>query len=141
MTQRLEDQPVAIKLKLALAWSALMFLYIYNDYFNLYMPGTIENMSAGRIGPFGKAGELVFVGLSMTLAIPALMIFLSAALPAVASRWLNVVFGAAYTVIEGLTFSGALFYQIVVGLEIALTLTIIVLAWRWPRGAAANAGG
>jgi hypothetical protein len=64
------------------------------------------------------------------------MIALSVLLPAPVSRWLSVAFGALYIVIEVLTLSGdALFYRIVVVLEIALTLTIVWLALRWPKTA------
>jgi hypothetical protein len=30
---------------LALAWASLMSLYIYNDYFSMYLRGVITNMS------------------------------------------------------------------------------------------------
>jgi hypothetical protein len=111
-----------------------MCLYIYNDYFSMYLPGVITNMSSGRMGPLGLATPRVLVGVSVLLAIPALMILLSVALPAVASRWLNIVFGLAYTVVEALTFLGpAIFYRIVVALEIALTIFIVWRALRWPR--------
>lgn len=125
-------------LAISLLWAALMGLYIYNDYFSLYMPGTIDDMKAGRMGPLGAASELVMVGVAMVLAIPALMIFLSTALPRPASRWLNVGLGLAYTAVELLTFFGsALFYQVVVVLEILVTLTIVGYALRWPREPAA----
>jgi hypothetical protein len=91
-------------------------------------------MTAGRIGPFEKASASVMVGLSLMLAIPALMIFLSSALAPALSRWLNVVLGLAYTVIDGLTFLGsAPFYQVVVGIETVVTLLIVWTALRWPR--------
>ncbi len=123
-------------LQLALAWAALMFLYIYNDYFSLYRPGAITRMAEGRLA-FGPATEGALVAVSLLLAIPALMIFLSVALAPLASRWLNILFGLAYTAIEALTFMGSpLFYQIVVALEIALTLAIVWLALRWPRAPA-----
>jgi hypothetical protein len=68
------------------------------------------------------------------LAIPSLMIFLSVSLPPLISRWINVVFGLAYTAIEALTLPhSALFYRIVVVLEMALTMLIIWYAIRWPR--------
>jgi hypothetical protein len=119
---------------LALAWASLMSLYIYNDYFSLYLPGVITNMASGHMGPLGLATPRVLVSVSILLAIPALMILLSVALPAGASRWLNVVFGLVYTIVEALTFLGpALFYKIVVALEIALTLFIVWRALRWPR--------
>jgi hypothetical protein len=41
-----------------------MFLYIYNDYFSLYTPGTIADIPAGRLGPLGQASAGVLVGVS-----------------------------------------------------------------------------
>lgn len=123
-------------IRLALLWTSLMFLYIYNDYFSLYTHGTIEEMAKGHLGPLGQATQGVLAGVSILLAIPALMIFLSAALRPLVSRWLNVALGVAYTVIEVLTLPSApLFYQIVVILEILLTALIVWIAWRWPRSA------
>ena len=121
---------------LALAWASLMSLYIYNDYFSMYLPGAITNMSSGRIGPLGPETPGVLVGVSTLLAIPALMILLSVALPAAASRWFNIVVGLAYTAVEALTFpSPHLFYKIVVAAEIAITVHIVWRALRWPRQA------
>jgi Family of unknown function (DUF6326) len=130
----LQDYQVPTKIKLALLWASLMSLYIYNDYFSLYLPGTIERMSAGRIGPLGQATDLVLVIVSILLAIPALMIALSALLPPRASRWLNVLLGLAYVGIEILTLTkSALFYKIVVVIEIMLTVLIVWYALRWPK--------
>ena len=132
--KQLETFRLPTNLKLALLWASLMSLYIYNDYFSMYLPGTIENMKAGRIGPLGEATDGVFVGVSMLLAIPALMIVLSGVLPPAINRTLNIMFGLAYTAVEALTFVGSRpFYQIVVAFEIAVTLTIVWSALRWPR--------
>jgi hypothetical protein len=74
------------------------------------------------------------LGTSLLLAVPALMIFLSAALPSVLSRWLNVLLGLVYTAVEALTFAGPhLFYKVTVGFELALSLLIVWYALRWPR--------
>jgi hypothetical protein len=117
-----------------LLWAALMGLYIYNDYFSMYLPGTIENMSAGVIGPLGEATDSVLVSVALLLAIPAMMIYLSAALPPAPSKWSNIVLGGAYTIIEALTLPrSAPFYQLVVVIEIMTTLLIVWTAWRWPR--------
>jgi len=130
----LEDFRPPTKIRLALLWASLMFLYIYNDYFTMFTPGTIAAMSAGHMGPLGKATEPVMLGTSLLLAVPALMIFLSAALPPVISRWLNVLLGLAYTAVEALTFADPhLFYKVTVGFELVLTLLIVWYALRWPR--------
>jgi len=130
----LENFKAPTSIKLSLLWASLMFLYIYNDYFSLYVPGTIAHMEAGRIGPLGPATESVLVGVAIMLALPSLMIVLSATLWPQVSRWLNIVLGVAYTGIEALTMIGSpLFYKIVVGFEIVLTLLIVWYALRWPR--------
>lgn len=127
-------------LLLSLLWAALMGLYIYNDYFSMYLPGAIEGMSAGRMGPLGPITDTILISVALMLAIPAGMIYLSAALPPVISKWSNVVFGLAYTVIELLTFFGSRpFYQMVVVFEIIVTLLIIWTAIKWPREAANQA--
>ena len=131
-----ESVQVPTPIRLALLWAALMGLYIYNDYFSLYVPGTIEEMSAGIIGPLGAANDTVLVIVALVLAIPAMMIFLSVFLPTVLSRWSNIFLGVVYTVIEGLTFIGSRpFYQMVVAFEILVTLLVVWTAWRWPRAA------
>lgn len=129
----LETFPAPTSLKLALLWTSLMFLYIYNDYFELYSPGKLAGMANGRIGPFA-ASEGAMVIFSILLAVPALMIVASALLPSVVSRWANVLIGIVYTVIEVLTLAGSrLSYQVVVSLEIVVTLLIVWFAVRWPR--------
>jgi len=129
----LQTYSVPANLKLALLWTSLMFLYIYNDYFDLYAHGTIASMQAGRIGPF-EANERAMVIFSVLLAIPALMIFLSAVLRPALNRWTNVILGIVYTVVEVLTLFGSrLSYQVVVSMEIVVTLLIIWTALRWPR--------
>ena len=40
-----------VQMKLSALWAALMFLYIYADFFSLYKPGQIEEVMAGRMGP------------------------------------------------------------------------------------------
>ncbi|MCW3848749.1 DUF6326 family protein [Sphingomonas sp. LB-2] len=126
------DLPVPLRVKLAALWAALMSLYIYNDYFQLYRPGTLARMAAGQLGPLGPATETLLIIVSVLLAVPALMIALSVLLPAPVSRWLNVLLGVAYTAVEVLTVGKSHpAYQMVVALEIATTLMIIWLAVRW----------
>ncbi len=121
-------------LRLSLLWASMMFLYIYNDYFSLYVPGTIEGMSAGRIGPLGEATSAVMLGVAVLLTIPSLMVFLSTGLPPAFSKWLNVLFGAVYTCVNVATLFGSpLFYQFIVSVEIVLSISIVFSALTWPK--------
>ena len=123
-----------VSIKLALIWTSVMFLYIYNDYFSLYLPGTVDGMIAGKMGPLGPASPTTLLAVALMLAVPALMIALSVLLPPKLSRTLNIVFGLLYTVIEALTFIGtAPFYKVLVILEVVLTALVVWYSLRWRR--------
>jgi hypothetical protein len=46
-----------------------MFCYIYADYFGLYVPGSLQTMLAGKMGPLGPVTQIVLLGTSLMLAI------------------------------------------------------------------------
>ena len=77
----LEDLRIPVQAKLAAAWTSLMFLYIYVDYFHLYKPGVIHNILVGVVFQFDISQTLLTAFLTIT-AIPSLMILLSTTLPA-----------------------------------------------------------
>ena len=133
-TASLQTFPLSRPLRLSLLWASMMFLYVYNDYIHMYVPGTIDSMIAGRMGPLGAATDTVLLGVAVLMTIPALMVFLSAGAPPVISKWLNVVFGAAYTCVNVATFFGSpLFYQFIVGVETVLSISIVAAAVTWPK--------
>ena len=94
-TKTMEDIKINVKLKLASLWTSLMFLIIYLDYFHLYMPGKIEDILKGRVFVFDITQVFLLIALAL-VAIPALMIFLSVALPAKVNRLANIIIAAVY---------------------------------------------
>jgi len=125
---------VSAPVKLSLLWASLMSLYIYNDYILLFIPGVIEEMAAGSLGPLGEATDFKLVVVAFVMAIPASMVFLSSMLPSSVSRWLNMILGPIYTVIAVLTLFGSPpFYKFIVMVEIVATVLIFWIAVRWPR--------
>ena len=131
-----DDIEVNPKIKLAALWTSVMFCYIYADYFGLFAPGLLWKMNQGLIPPLGPATDSVLIAVSLMMAIPALMIFLSVALRAQVNRVLNMIFGAVYTAIIGFTMWGGPRHFVVYGfIEIALTLLVVYYAWSWPRRA------
>src|SRR6185369_10963766 len=100
------DEPVNPKIKLSALWAATMFCYIYGDYFELYTPGKLAGMLAGKMGPLGPATQGVLLGVAILMAIPAVMVFLPLVLKPALSRWVNIVLGALYTVIMVLAIQG-----------------------------------
>lgn len=129
----LEEAPAPTGLKLSLLWTSLMFLYLYNDFFTLFVPGTIDAMATGSLGPLGDYTDGKMSAVALVLVIPASMVSLSSILPAVHSRWLNLIVGAIYSAMAVATLIGSpFFYKMVVGFEIVAIALILRVALRWP---------
>ncbi|WP_426702730.1 DUF6326 family protein [Rhodanobacter sp. Col0626] len=132
-TPVLGDIKVHVRFKLSALWAALMFCYIYGDYFGLYVPGKLQGILGGK-GPIGPVSESSLVATALLLAVPGLMVFLSLVLPPRLCRWLNIALGLFYTAIMVLTMPGAWWFYITLGvIEVALSLWVVAYAWRWPR--------
>lgn len=111
-----------------------MFLYIYVDYFHLYMPGKIEDIRAGRVFEFDISQGFLLAALA-SVTIPALMIFLSVALPAKVNRVANIIIAAVYIPYTLFNLVGEAWMHMVFGavVEVVLLCLIIRYAWKWPR--------
>lgn len=133
-TTILEDIKVNVKCKLSALWIAVMFLFIYVDYFALYEPGVLEDIMAGVVWKFDITQTWALSAMVM-MTIPTLMIFLSLALAAKANRWTNVIVGGLYIVIVignviGETWAFYIFASII---ELVLLALIVGTAWTWPK--------
>ena len=133
-TAEKEDVKISVKIKLSALWAALMLLYIYADIFSLFRPGSIGKMMAGQIGPFPvtQGSLLIF---SILMAIPAVMVFLSLTLKPQVNRWVNIILGALYIVVNISNLIGESWaYYISTGVvELLVTLLVVWYAARWPN--------
>lgn len=130
----LQDSKVSVRFKLASLWASFMFLYIYVDYFALYMPGKIEGIQKGKVFIFSITPEFLLAAL-VSVSIPALMIFFSTALPAKANRWANLIIATVYIPyslfnLVGETWAHMLFGAVV---EVVLLCLVIYYSWKWPH--------
>ena len=136
-TSDLVDFKVNVKIKLSALWVSVMLLYIYGDIFALFVPGQIERLIKGNMG-IGTTTPLKLFAASLLMTIPAIMVFLSLTLKPRINRWMNIIFGAAYTIIIILTnltsidlwWTFDLFFGIV---DIVITSMIVLYAWKWPK--------
>ena len=130
----LEDPKVSLNLKLATLWASLMLLYIYVDYFHLYMPSMIDGLRAGRVFKFDITQGFLLAALA-SMTIPALMIFLSVALPAKVNRWANIIIASVYIPYTLFNLAGVAWMHMVFAaiVEVVLLCLIIRYAWKWPR--------
>jgi hypothetical protein len=113
-----------------------MFCYIYADYFGLYVPGSLQRMLNGRMGPLGATTQGVLLGTSVVMAIPSVMIFLCVTLAPRVCRWLNLIFGVAYSAIILLTMWRWAFFIFFGVIEVLLTTFVVWSAWKWPKAEA-----
>ncbi|NYE38361.1 hypothetical protein F4692_003509 [Nocardioides cavernae] len=137
-TAALHEQPATIRTRLAAAWTAFMFLYIYVDYLHLYKPGAIEEILSGVVFEFDISQTFVVTSLTL-VSVPMSMILLSTTLPARASRLLNLVVATLYVPVSVFNLAGESwwgFYGLGVLIEVLLLAYILRSAWAWPRATA-----
>lgn len=131
------DQQLPVPAKLAAAWTSLMFLIIYIDYFHLYQPGQIDEIRGGAIFAFDISGTLMSI-FFVIIGVPAVMVMLSLTLPARVSRASNLVVAAIYIPVmvfnvAGATWDWAFYYALTIGTEVLILAFILRSAWSWPQ--------
>ncbi len=130
-----QDFKVNIKLLLSALWASVMFLYIYGDYFELYVPGKVEGLLNGQ-NLLNTPYRLLTA--TLVLTVPSLMICLSMITKPKWNRILNILFGTLLTlltlVVGILSFTEwRLFYVLLSVLESFVTAMIVWRAWQWPK--------
>ena len=131
----LEDFKINVKFKLSALWAAVMFCYVYGDYFSFYVPKHLDRFLSGDTL---LNSPLKLLAAAILMTVPSLMIFLSLALKPAANRWLNIIFGVLYTAIMVLIAVTSLdpwwrFYLFLAIVESVITSTIVWYAWKWPK--------
>jgi Ni/Fe-hydrogenase subunit HybB-like protein len=139
----LKDRGMPVQAQLAAAWTSLMFLVIYIDYFHLYQPGEIDEIRGGVIFAFDISGTLMSIFFAV-IAIPALMVMLSIMLPARVNRVTNLVVASLYIPVmvfnaAGATWDYAFYYALTIGVEVLILAFILRAAGTWSRRIASAA--
>lgn len=133
--KKLEDFKINLKLMLSALWASVMFLYIYGDYFELYVPEKVEGLLKGQ-NMLNTPYKLLFA--TICLALPSLMIFLSLVMKPKWNRGLNISIGLFLTLFTLLVGASSftewrIFYVILAFLESIITSIIVWKAWHWPK--------
>jgi hypothetical protein len=130
----LEEVQLSVPVKLAALWTSLMFLIIYLDYFHLYMPGSLQDMLAGKVFVFDVSQAFLLAALAM-IGIPTVMIFLSVLLPAAINRRANILSAAINVPLLLFNLAGIAWGHMIVGAAIQMVILALIIyyAWKWPR--------
>ena len=82
-------------------------------------------------GPVTQGSLLLLAAL---MAAPCVMGCVSVLAPAPISHWLNISWGIVCTVIQVMTQWGSWrFYELFGLIDMVITLSIVWLAWKWPK--------
>ncbi len=136
----LTDNKVNIKSKLAAHWACLMSLYIYADYFELKVPGKIEQIMNLKT-PVGDTTPGLLVIFSLILITPSLMIVFSVILKSKINKWLNILVAMLWASMSVLIIIGEIndiggwysFYLLYQFAELFVFSSILWHAWHWTK--------
>ena len=120
--------------KLMGLWITLMLLYIYCDIYSFHRTGYVNEMIAGKIGPF-EVSQGILAAFGALMIIPALMIPVCLFLKTKINRWVNIVVGALYTLVNIGNLAGEtwVYYWIYGLIETAITVIVIITAIKWKK--------
>jgi hypothetical protein len=124
------DINLSLKLKLAALWASFMFLYIYVDYFALYMPGKVADIQKGIVYVFDITPWFLLIALA-SVSIPALMIFLSTSLPAKVNRCANIIIAILYIPYSLFNLAGEFWMHMVFGAAVEVVLLCLIIRYAW----------
>lgn len=132
----------AIRARFAVLWTVTMFNYLYCDLVGLMDTEQLRQFVDGRVGDI-EITQTFLLGAAVLMEIPIAMIAVSWLAPARVVRWANVAAGVVMTLVQVATLAmdaPTPYYAFFSAFEIAATVTIAALAWRWrgERGADAT---
>lgn len=121
------------RFKIATLWASMMFVFAYVDLFSMYRADVRADIEAGTMFVF-SIGPGFLLGVTLYVALPSLMVFLSLVLPVRITRMANVVLGVSYGVtIVGSAIGEWSYYILGGAIEVALLAGIAYYAWTWPK--------
>ncbi|GHV96547.1 hypothetical protein AGMMS50293_28670 [Spirochaetia bacterium] len=115
-------------------WTALMLLYIYCDIFTFFRPNHINEIIDGFMGPF-PVNQISLMVAGILMALPALMIIANLFIKMVKIKWINIIGGILFTLVNIGNMVGEKWaYYIIYGIiELIITVLIIIKSIKWPK--------
>ncbi len=130
------EMPVKLEKKVLLStlWLVATVNYIFCDVVTLMNPEDLRQILTGKVGAISM-NQGFLLGAAIMMEIPFLMIILARVLKTRVNRWVNIFAGSIMTVVQvGSLFAGTpptLHYMFFSLVEVACTVLIVRLAWRW----------
>ena len=132
-----QEYSINVKLQLSILWITLLIFYIYGDLFTTWEPEYLNGLLKGEVDG-SKTTSMSLISVSIFITIPSLMIIFSIMLNAKINRIINIIVGSLYSIAVILVLALfsyppiMYFFVYLSSIEIAITLLIIYVAWKWP---------
>lgn len=91
------------KIKVSVLWLFPLVAFLASAILMFLEPGVIEQIITGEVEGVELGVELLLVGAIIDVLGPLVMAFLSLALKNPVNRWLNIIVGVVYAVLEFIT--------------------------------------
>ena len=132
--KKLNEFKANTRLKLTGLWTTLMLLYIYCDIYSTFRTGHLEEVMAGKMGPF-EVSQATLAILGALMIPTALMVAVSLFAKAKVVKWASMIVGALYTLVNigNLVGETWVYYWMYGALELAITVFIVIFAAKWPK--------
>ena len=136
--KKTERNLVDVRIILSALWAARMLSSLQGDSTRFHDPVMLEQLIAGT-SEITVTNELLLV-MSIIMAVPIFMSFLSLTLPYKANRWANLSIGIFFVAFDLVFLGLSLFlykspaYEIFWGIVYLVFVALVVwYAWKWPR--------
>ena len=134
--QKVTGIKVDVKIILSSLWIARMLSGLQGDSTRLHDPVALNELLSGTSEI--PVTDTMLLVLSIILAIPIVMSFLSLTLKYKANRWANIILGIFYTCLVlvaqfGIVMDTSVNFLFSGIVEVVLTGLIVWYAWKWPK--------
>jgi hypothetical protein len=130
--------PIDVRIILSALWAARMLCSLQGDVVRFLQPGMLEEMIAGTTA-VQITNELILV-MSIIMAVPIFMSFLSLTLKDKANRLANLSIGIFFVAFDLVFLCLTIFKWSFVATEtfwailyLVFTTLVVWFAWKWPR--------
>jgi hypothetical protein len=117
-----------IQIKLSALWIALMLVYLLGDVLRIFSGDFVAGEIEGK-----KVTQAMWLGISVLMLIPILMIILSLTLDYPLNRWANIIVAAGFFVFNlfGLPTYPSAYDKFLIIVGLGFNVLTIGYAWNW----------
>ncbi len=118
-----------MQIKLSAIWVALMLTYLLGDVLRIFSGDFQKMMTEGNI----KFTQGMWLGISMLMLIPILMVVLSVILPQPVNRWTNIIVAVFFFLFNlvGLPTYPSAYDRFLIVVGLVFNVLTVWFAWRW----------